>query len=62
MLVNERIGYVDANYSVNYRQFSYGAKYGSRVEILPINSTPYANAHTHNLVRLPQTQSKLIKN
>jgi hypothetical protein len=49
MLIYERIGYGDANYSVNYSQFSYDARYANRTNVLPTNSTSYANVSAHNL-------------
>ena len=48
MLLNDRIGYSDANYSINYSQFSYGVQYANKTEVLPINSTSYVNASFHN--------------
>ena len=40
--------YGDTNYSANYSQFSYGARYANRTKILPTNSASYANASAHN--------------
>jgi hypothetical protein len=48
MQINERIGYDDANYSANYSQFSYDARYANRTNVLPTNSASYANGSAHN--------------
>jgi hypothetical protein len=45
--MNERIVYENNS---NYSQLSYGAQYANRMEVLPINPTPYANANVHDLV------------
>jgi hypothetical protein len=48
MPMNKRIGYGDANYSENYSQILYDARYANRSKVWPTNSASYANASVHN--------------